>query len=605
MAKKRHACIGAEPIKGGVHFRVWAPAHQRVAVAFDGEEHPLENEANGYFSALIAGAKAGTRYRFRLDDETEAWPDPASRFQPDGPHGPSEVIDPSSFAWSDEKWKGRDRKGLVIAEIHIGTFTPEGTFRAAIGHLADLADAGMNAVEVMPVNEFPGRFGWGYDGVDLWSPTQLYGRPDDFRAFIDSAHNLGISVLLDVVYNHLGPDGCYLTKFTPRYFTKKYKNEWGEALNFDGDDAHGVREYVTENAAYWIREFHLDGLRIDATQSIFDERRPHILKDIVDRARAAAGDRQIHLIAENEPQDRKIITEFGLDAMWNDDWHHSTRVAATGFREAYYSDYRGTAQELLSMAKSGFLYQGQYYSWQKKRRGTASADLKPERLIVYLENHDQLANSATGDRLHAQTSPGRLRALTALLLLLPQTPMLFQGQEFGASAPFLYFADHKPELAASVQKGRREFLSQFPSLAGAEAQEALAAPHDPKTFERCRLDWSERARNASIVALHRDLLALRRTDETFRQQRTDVLTGAVFSDSALALRWTLDGRLDRLLLVNLEDELEIKPVNEPILAPPPDRSWKLLWSSEANVAVDGENCWRMPAECALVFAPSQ
>jgi maltooligosyltrehalose trehalohydrolase len=600
---RRRRPIGAELLPSGVHVRLWAPAHRSVSVVIGDDERRLKSERNGYFSGIVPGA-AGTLYRFRLDDEDDTYPDPASRFQPQGPHGPSEVIDPRAYRWRDSGWRGVPLGGAVMSEVHIGTFTREGTWRAAAAKLPLMIDAGINVLEIMPVAEFPGKFGWGYDGVDLWAPARLYGRPDDFRAFVDRAHALGIAVILDVVYNHLGPDGCYLRQFTPGYFTKKYENEWGEAINFDGPESNGVREFFTENAAYWIDEFHLDGFRFDATQSIHDESRPHILRVVAAAARKAARRRNLLLVAENEPQDVRMIEEFGLDAMWNDDWHHSATVAVTGRNEAYYSDYLGTAHELVSMARRGFLYQGQHYRWQKKRRGTPSTHLESERMVCYLQNHDQLANSATGERLHRKTSPGLFRAMTALLLLGPNTPLLFQGQEFAASSPFLYFADHKGRLAREVAKGRREFLSQFPSLATKEAQASLAAPDDGRTFERCKLDWSERETNQTALALHRDLLALRRDDAIFAAQGRDAIEGAVFSTEALVLRWGDD----RLLIVNLGRDLSLSPVNEPLLAPPRGRRWEMIWSSESPAyggsgtpPLETAEGWRIPGHAAFVL----
>jgi maltooligosyltrehalose trehalohydrolase len=495
----------------------------------------------------------------------------------------------------------------VLYEMHVGTFTAEGTYTAAAAWLPALAEVGINVVELMPVNEFAGRFGWGYDGVDLWAPTHLYGTPDDLRRFVDTAHASGVAVLLDVVYNHLGPDGGYLKKFTHHYFTSKYENEWGEPLNFDGPHCRGVREFFIENAAHWIDEYHFDGLRIDATQSMFDSSSPHVLAEIVTAARAASSGRQLLLVAENEPQDRPILTEHGFDAMWNDDWHHAARVAATGRAEAYYGDYRGTPQELISMARHGFLYQGQRYAWQKKRRGTPSRDLEPQRFVCYLDNHDQVANSARGERIHMLTSPARLRAMTALLLLQPQTPLLFQGQEFAASASFTYFADHEGELAERVATGRHDFLRQFPSLADVD----IPLPHARETFESCRLDQSERERNAWAVALHRDLLRLR-GEEPFASQRNDILEGSVLGAHALALRWFAGGDADRLLIVNLGADLVLEPAPDPLLAPPLALGgWKLLWSSEdpayrgtgTTEPEDEHGVWRIAAESAVVMKP--
>jgi maltooligosyltrehalose trehalohydrolase len=602
MSFSRRRSVGAEVMNGGVLFRVWAPEHKTLTVVPEngGREHPLTRERDGYFSGLLPEAKAGFRYRLRIDGGAEAFPDPASRFQPDGPHGPTEVIDASSFAWPNRDWNGPGRHGNVIYELHVGTFTRQGTYAAAIEHLDALRETGITVIELMPVNEFAGTFGWGYDGVDLWAPTHLYGRPDDLRRFVDAAHARGLAVILDVVFNHLGPDGCYLQNFSRHYFTKKYRNEWGEAVNFDDEHAEGSREFFSECAAMWIDEYRFDGLRIDATQSLNDVSRTHIVELITEKARAAAPDRSLLIIAENEPQDVTLLDEYGVDALWNDDWHHAARIALTGKREAYYTDYLGNPQEFVSMAKLGFLFQGQHYKWQKKRRGTPSAHVPPERFVVYLQNHDQIANSATGERIHQIASPGDVRAMTALLLLGPQTPMLFQGQEFGASAPFLYFADHTPELAAQVAEGRRQFLTQFPSIKG-----ATPLPHDRNTFERCKLDHSERERNRTTVDLHRDLIRLRRT------QSRENLHGAVLSERAFVLRWLTGDDADRLLIVNLGSELHLDPAPEPLLAPPRGREWEILFSTEdpeyggggISTAVDWDENWCMPGHAALLLQP--
>ena len=603
----RRRAIGAEPLEGGVHFRVWAPNASRVDVVIGQTQTELEQEPHGYFSLRVTNAAAGALYKFCIDRSEEAVPDPASRFQPQGPHGPSMVVDPSTYRWNDDRWAGAKLRGQIISEIHIGTFTPEGTFAAAIDHLDDLVDTGITCVEVMPVNEFAGAFGWGYDGVDLFAPYHHYGVPDDFRRFVDEAHQRHLAVILDVVYNHLGPDGSYLARFSQDYFTKKYRNEWGEAINFDGENSKPVREFFLENACHWIDEYHLDGLRLDATQSIHDATTPHILSELTAKAREAASGRGIILIGENEPQDVAMIREHRLDAMWNDDWHHSTAVALTGRAEAYYSDYRGNAQELVSMARLGFLFQGQYYRWQKQRRGTPSARLPPECLVQYIQNHDQIANSARGERVHQAASAGEVRAITALLLLLPQTPMLFQGQEFAASAPWTYFADHRGELAEKVANGRFEFLTQFPSIAS--MRDVLPLPHDRASYERCRLDWSERGAHAEALRLHRDLIELRRTDPTFRAQRNDNMIGSVIGKDAFALRWFADGVGDRLLMVNLQRDFRLDPVPEPILAPPEGfGGWTTLWSSDSpeyggagvtDVETDGG--FNVPGRAAVVL----
>jgi maltooligosyltrehalose trehalohydrolase len=622
MSKARRLPVGAElQPGGGVHFRVWCPGHDDVAVvvAGDGAEPltvRLELEANGYAVAFVEQAAAGDRYRFRLDGELLA--DPASRFQPDGPFGPSQVVDPASFAWTDQAWAGCPLERAVIYEMHCGTFTREGTWRAAAERLPDLAELGITVVEVMPVSEFPGRFGWGYDGVFPYAPTRLYGSPDDFRAFVDAAHVQGLAVILDVVYNHLGPDGCVFRRYAAEYFTSRYECEWGDALNFDGPGSHAVREYFVGNAGYWIDEYHLDGLRLDATQSIFDASDEHVIAAIARRVRAVARGRFTLLVSENEPQQVRMVHPlddggYGLDALWNDDFHHSAVVAMTGRREAYYTDHRGSPQELISAAKYGYLFQGQRYAWQEKARGTSTRGVPPAAFVNFIENHDQIANSGAGSRMHQKTTPGRLRAMTALFLLMPGTPMLFQGQEMAVSSPFLYFADHDPELARSVQKGRAEFVAQFPSLGAAEVQATLAAPHDPATFERCKLDWGGRHSPAATFAraLHQDLLRLRRTEPAFHVQRQGAVDGALLIDGAFVLRFFAPHEHDeRLLVVNLDADVAAGSFAEPLVAPPGGSRWVTQWSSEhpryggcGTPGVVGEAGWRIPGHSAVVLAP--
>ncbi|NNU44361.1 malto-oligosyltrehalose trehalohydrolase [Ramlibacter montanisoli] len=615
----RRLPIGAEYQDGtGTQFRVWAPAARRVDVVFDnasdGDPAPLRHEGDGYFSACVAHARPGMRYRLRLDGK-DAFPDPASRWQPEGPHGPSEIVALDSYPWSDRDWRGIGPRGQVLYEMHIGTFTPEGTYAAAQRHLPYLKDHGITVLEIMPLNEFNGPFGWGYDGVNLYAPTHLYGTPDELRHFIDSAHGIGLGVILDVVYNHFGPSGNYLARFSPHYISERYENEWGDAINFDGEHSGPVREFFVSNAGYWIDEFHFDGLRLDATQSLFDAGTPHIVADIAQRARAAARGRGIYLSAENEPQHAELARPpaqggMGLDALWNDDFHHSATVAATGGCEAYYSETRGTPQELISSLKWGFLYQGQYYAWQKQRRGHAALDLPAQAFIQFLQNHDQVANSARGQRLHAMTSPGRYRALTALLLLTPGTPLLFQGQEFAASAPFLYFARHEDELNVAIRKGRQEFMTQFPNLRSADGGKLLAPPADEETFRRCKLDHAERESHAHVLRMHQDLLALRREDPVFAAQDRDRMHGAVLGAEAFLLRFLGGADGDRLLVVNLGATLPLLPMPEPLLAPPAGCRWKLLWHSEdaryggnGMIEPDGEHSWRLPPHALMVLAP--
>lgn len=606
----------------GAHFRVWAPKRSSVDVALmqSGDRAsrfiPLGNEDNGYFSGCVDEAQAGSLYKYRLDGG-DTFPDPASNYQPQGPHGPSQVVDHRSFRWTDAHWPGLSIRGQVIYELHIGTFTAEGTYRSAQEKLGLLKELGVSVIEMMPVACFPGKFGWGYDGVDLFAPYNEYGSPDDLRGFINYAHELGLGVILDVVYNHLGPDGNYLPQYSDDYFHSSHKTEWGEGINFDGLNSEPVREFFLSNAEYWIREYHFDGLRLDATQSIFDESQEHLLAALARRARTAAGDRQIILVAENEAQESRLAKPsqsggYGLDALWNDDFHHSAIAALTGCRAAYYTDYAGAPQEFISAIKYGYLYQGQFYSWQKQRRGEPTPGMEPAAFINFIENHDQVSNSGYGKRMHQLTSPGRYRTMTALTLLAPGTPMLFQGQEFASSKPFMYFADHNPALAKLVHSGRMDFLAQFPVLNTEAMRAKVPNPASRDTLEACKLDWSEWERNSEAVALHRDLLRLRRTDPGFRLQLYGMVDGAVLAAQAFGLRYFVEAGQDRLLIVNLGADLHLVHVPEPLLAPPEGKSWQIIWSSEdpayggsGFVNPDKEDGWHIQGESASVLAPTE
>ena len=617
---RRRLLVGAEAGDGGTHFRVWTPKGPGVEVVLESGAaagtHALAAEADGYFAGRVAGAAAGDRYRYRLDGGSPL-PDPASRFQPEGPHGPSQVVDPSAFRWTDRGWKGVALPGQVIYELHVGTFTREGTWAAAADQLAELADFGVTVVEVMPVADWPGRFGWGYDGVNLFAPTRLYGTPDDMRRFVDRAHGCGLGVILDVVYNHFGPDGNYLPEFAAAYFNPDRANEWGDGINLDGPDSGPVREFFRANAAYWVDEFHLDGLRLDATQAIRDDSPTHLLAEIEDAVRLAANGRSTIVVNENEPQHAKLARRreaggYGLDGMWNEDFHHTAMVALTGRGEAYYTDHTGSAQEFVSCAKYGFLYQGQRYAWQEARRGTPALDLPPWAFVNYIQNHDQVANSGHGRRCHRVTSPGRFKAATACLLLFPGTPMLFQGQEFAAGTPFFFFADTGPELGAKVKAGRVEFMSQFRSMDRPDLAAWLPDPCDPATFERCKLDFRDRDRHAPLYRLHKDLLRLRRDDPAFRPRDGRWVDGAVLGERAFVLRYFAGGRSDRLLLVNFGRDVYLDGAPEPLLAPPERCGWSVRWSSEApeyggngTPPTEARDGWRVAGEAAVVLAPEE
>jgi len=611
--------------EGRTWFRVWAPERQTVEVALETPQGPrglpLQKGKAGHFEGVQA-AEPGARYRYRLDGG-EAFPDPCSRFQPDGPHGPSVIVEsasgPRGFRWRDGDWKGLGLKGQVLYELHVGAFSPQGTYDGVREQLPALKALGITCLELMPLATCPGRFNWGYDGVNLYAPHPAYGSPDALRRLVDEAHGLGLGILLDVVYNHLGPDGNYLAQYSKLYTTKKYSSEWGEPTRFEGEEARPVRDFIIENAAYWISEFHFDGLRLDATQSLFDTSTPHVLVEIAKAARAAAEGRQILVIGENEPQDPRLIQPveeggYGLDGLWVDDFHHTLRVATKGRAEAYLEDYRGTAQEILSCATRNSLYQSQWYVWQKQRRGGVLRGLPSEHIVFFLQNHDQIANFLRGERLHQLSGPGLARAVTTLWLLLPQTPLFFMGQEYFASQPFFFFVDHVPELQQRVNEGREAFLCQFPSARNGLRQEHFALPSGAAAFQQSTLDPREREQvgHREALVLHQALLALRREDPVFRGQDRTAIEGAVLSAEAFVLRYSSAQGSDRLLVLNLGVDLRYDPCPEPLLAPGPGRRWRLLLSSEeirfggnGVGAPDGLGPWLVPGHSAFVLTSEE
>ena len=645
QAKRRYP-IGAELVgENQTHFRVWAPKAREVDVVLETASEgkpkvcPLTAEAGGYFSGA-ANTGPGARYGFRVNGAENFYPDPATRFQPDGPHGSSCIVDPTKFRWSDPDWPGLKLEGQIFYEMHIGTFTPEGTWRTAAEQLPELARIGITVIEMMPVAEFPGRFGWGYDGVDLFAPSHLYGTPDDLRAFVDRAHSLGLGVILDVVYNHFGPDGNYLGIYSDDYLLQGKGHEWGDVINFDGPNSAPVREFFITNGRYWIQEFHFDGFRFDATHAIHDNSEEYVISAVGHAAREAAGLRSIILIAENDLQEAKMVRQRGsecrlqatprgpetspdrvnaklqtrgdgLDGMWNDDFHHSAIVALTGQNVGYFSDYSGKPQEFISAAKYGFLYQGQARSWRKVLRGTPTFGIPVEAFVCFIENHDQIANTGSGDRPRFQTSPGRYRAITALLLLGPWAPLLFQGQEFGASSPFLFFADVGDDaVCEAIRKGRAELLAPFLSLSEEETSKSLPAPDDPNAFLRCKLDFSERETNRQLYDLHIDLLKLRGKDSRFRLQESEGIDGAVLGPTSFVLRYFSEANDDRLLVMNFGERQCLHPASEPLLAPPSGCRWETLWTSDSpryGGADDGVTAtaeqWSLPTESAIVLRP--
>jgi maltooligosyltrehalose trehalohydrolase len=501
----------------GVTFRVWAPDHARVTYVLyssDGatirREMDADAEAGGYFALHVPGVGAGQLYRIRPGGGGP-FPDPASRSQPRGVHGPSEVVS-DAFAWTDRGFTGRPIEDLVIYEVHVGAATPEGTFDALVPKLAGLRALGVTALELMPIASFPGSRGWGYDGVALYAPHASYGGPDGLRRLVDAAHAEGLAVLLDVVYNHLGPDGNYLRCYARDYFTDRHTTPWGDALHFDGPGSAPVREHFLANAAMWIRDHHLDGLRLDATHAIADDSPVPIVQAIADRARAAAPDRRVVVIAEDERNVRDLVLPVpaggqGLDGVWADDFHHAMRRLLAGDRDGYYRDYRGDAAEIATILERGWLYEGAHSIHHGGPRGTSAEGIDPASFVHCLQNHDQIGNRALGDRLGASVGPGLFRAASALLLLSPHTPLIFMGQEWNASTPFLYFTDHHEELGRAVTEGRRREFAAF----GAFAKESIPDPQAESTFLRSKLDPTEAARagHAGTLAWYRALLRLR------------------------------------------------------------------------------------------------
>ncbi len=538
------ASLGAWCEAEGVGFRVWAPTAKQVEVLLgpSAQVHVLARGPDGTFAGIIKGAEAGSRYRYRLDG-AGPYPDPASRFQPDGVHAASEVIDPGQFHWTDAGWRGVRLEELLIYELHVGTFTTAGTFAAIIERLPYLRHLGVTAIELMPVADFPGRRNWGYDGVALFAPARCYGRPDDLRLLVDAAHREGLAVLLDVVYNHLGPDGNYLGSFSPYYFSKQHQTPWGDAVNLDGPHSDRVRAFFIENAQHWIHEYHIDGLRLDATHALIDHSPRHFLADLTEQVRHTVSDREVLLIAEDHRNLAHMVRApadggWGLDAVWADDFHHQVRRALAGDDEGYYADYSGSMVDVATTLRRGWFFTGQYSQHLGRQRGTDPTGIAPQRSVIFLQNHDQVGNRARGERLHQQIDLAAYRAALVLLLSAPQTPLLFMGQEWAASTPFLYFTDHEAELGRLVTEGRRNEFAAFSAFADPAARARIPDPQAAATFEKSRINWSEIVEepHASILRLHRVLLALRR-DEPALQSAASFEVSAV-DDAGIIMRRT-------------------------------------------------------------------
>ena len=543
--------FGAEvQADGGVRFHLWAPAHAAVSVEIDGGELlRLRPVGEGWHELATGRARPGSLYIFVLPDGSRV-PDPASRHQPRDVHGPSEVIDPTAYEWNDAGWQGRNWEEAVIYELHVGAFTPGGTFAAAIGRLDHLAALGVTAIELMPVGDFPGRRNWGYDGVLPYAPDAAYGRPEALKALVDAAHRRGLMALLDVVYNHFGPEGAYFGKTAPQFFTERHKTPWGAAINMDGESAATVRQYFIHNALYWLEEFHFDGLRLDAVHAIRDDSPKHFLTELAERVRAAFPQRAIHLILENNRNEASRLVRDAdgaprrFTAQWNDDVHHALHAAATGERAGYYADYVGRTDRLGRALAEGFAFQGETMPYRGRPRGEPSAALPPTAFVAFAQNHDQIGNRAFGERLVALAAPEAVRAVGAVYLLLPQIPLLFMGEEWGAEQPFPFFCDFAPPLSEAVSAGRREEFARFPEFADPAARQRIPDPAAEATYLSAKLAWDDVGREpyAGWLEWHRRILTVR------RREIVPLLAGMraggeyrVIGDSAVTVHWRSHG----------------------------------------------------------------
>ncbi len=502
--------LGALVREGETLFRVWSPEAERLDVVFADRAVEMRQVGGGYFEA-VDNARAGTRYRIRRDGG-DAFPDPASRFQPEGVHSPSEVVDPRAYVWKDGRWSGIPQEELVFYELHVGTFSPEGTFDGVRTRLSYLKDLGVTAVELMPVADFPGRWNWGYDHAALYAPSRAYGRPDDLRRLVDEAHAMEMAIFFDVIYNHLGPDGAYLAAFAPM-FTDRHQTPWGNAINLDDVHSEGVRGLFIDNALHWLSEYHVDGLRLDATHAIVDDSEVHFLQELAEAVAGIDEGPRRFLIAEDSRNLNHIIRPrndggYGIDGVWTDDFHHQVRHITAGDSEGYYADFVDmNTQELASTVEKGWFYEGQPSRYTGKPRGTDASVIRPDQCVVCIQNHDQVGNRPQGKRLHHEIPIPLYRAASALLLFAPELPLLFMGQEWATSSPFQFFTDHNEELGRLVTEGRKKEFEGFSGFKG-----DVPDPQDPSTFDRSRLNWDEidEEQHRGTLNLYRDLLAERK-----------------------------------------------------------------------------------------------
>jgi maltooligosyltrehalose trehalohydrolase len=577
---------------GATRFRIWAPAARRVDVELDAQGkrsriamHLLEQ---GWHELVQPHVRAGARYRFVLENGL-AVPDPASRFNPQDVHAPSEVIDPGAYAWRDAGWRGLPWEKAVLYELHVGTFTREGTFAAARARLKELADLGVSALELMPLADFPGRRNWGYDGVLLYAPDSSYGRPEDLKALVDGAHSLGLAVLLDVVYNHFGPEGNYLHAYAPQFFNPEGKTPWGAAIRFDGPDSRTVRDFYVHNALYWLDEYHFDGLRLDAVHAIRDPSTPGIIEEIARAIHDGPGrERPVHLVLENDRNEAHLLEREAsgapriATAQWNDDVHHALHVVATGERDGYYADYADAPVAQLGRALAeGFAFQGEQSPFRGGApRGEPSAQLPPSAFISYLQTHDQVGNRALGERMHSFADPARERAALACVLLAPQVPMLFMGEEYAASTPFLFFCDFAPELAVAVREGRRAEFARFAAFADPAGRERIPDPGAPATFEASKLRWDERdgGGHRERLELVRELIHRRRAHIVPRLAGAHASGLAEIVNGALRVAWAMGDGSRLRLTVNFQ----------PAAAPVPAEKGDIVWQSGVRVSPGNE-----------------
>ena len=583
---------------GGVLFRYWAPGLDRIELEREAAGNALAMQArdDGWHELEVPEAAAGDRYGFKLPDGLRV-PDPASRRNPDDVHGASEVVDPHAYRWNDAEWRGRPWHEAVIYELHIGTFTPEGTFGAAKERLAEVAALGFTVIEIMPVADFPGQRGWGYDGVLLFAPDAAYGTPDELKALVDAAHALELTVLLDVVYNHFGPEGNYLHAGSPAFFNPAHQTPWGAAINYDGERSRTVRDFFVHNALYWVEEFRFDGLRMDAVHAIRDDTDIDIVQEICEALRDGPGrEREIHIVLENDANGSHYLLRDEANApriataQWNDDLHHAAHVLVTGERDGYYADYADDAVDSFGVALAqGFVYQGQPSPFRNgEHRGEPSAHLPLAAFVSFLQTHDQVGNRAFGDRISSLADPVLLRGAYACLLLSPHAPMLFMGEEYGASTPFLYFCDFGPELAAAVSEGRRAEFGGFAAFKDEAPRASIPDPNAESTFVASKLRWEERAdgAHAELLAHVRDLLTLRR--ERLMPRLAAHRTGGTHwrDGEALRVRWEVGGAApERFAQLNLVANFGTAPIDALPLA------GDVLYTS--NTDHDAGPTWRL------------